>query len=139
MGGRWGVPDTKALRAVVVLAAALGASCSFGLSGPEDGYSPERPPDCTTSRARPVADTVGAVLFGGVGLAFLVAKCGPGDHDQDVDQTCEGITNAFGVLLLIPAAVYAVSAAGGYGKTGRCREAVRAHQELRARRAAPAR
>lgn len=118
----------------LVLVLVPGGGCSFGLSGPEEGpHVAGQPPRCTTSRARPIADTVGAAVFGGAGVAFLLARCGPGDHDQEVDQTCEGITNAFGVLLLVPAAIYAVSAVGGYSKTGRCRDAVRAHQSRRVR------
>ncbi len=121
------------MRAGALAALAVVTSCSFGLSGPADGTPPGTPPSCTTSRTRPVLDTVGAALFGGAGLAYLLARCGAGDHDQDVDQTCEAVTNAIGVVLLIPGVIYGISAAGGYVKTSRCRDAVRDHQEYRAR------
>jgi hypothetical protein len=116
-----------------LLVALLAAcACSVSVSGPPDRYDPRgpAPPDCTTSRSAPAVDTVGAGLFGIVGIAFLASKCGPGDHDQDVDQTCEGITNAFGVVLLIPATIYAMSAIVGFGRTGRCRDATEQHRRL---------
>lgn len=120
-------------RPALALALIAASACSFATSGPPDGYDPRAPapPDCTTGRTAPVLDTVGAGVFGIAGIGYLAAQCGPGDHGQEEDQTCEGITNAIGVVLLIPAAVYAVSALSGYGKTGRCREATEAHERWR--------
>lgn len=116
-----------------VMAIAL-AACSFGTSGPPDGYRPDvaAPPDCTTSRTAPVLDTVGAGLFGVAGIAYIAAPCGEGDHGG-TDQTCEAVTSLIGVVLLVPAAIYTIAAISGYGKTGRCRDAMRAHEEHRAR------
>lgn len=108
------------------------SACSFFISGPAEDWQarpPDRAPDCTSSRAAPIADTVGAVAFGVPAAALLIGRCGPGDHDQEVDQTCEAITNAMGVVLLVPTALYGVAAAVGYGKTARCREAVRRYQQ----------
>ena len=122
----------SSVRAALVLSLAA-SGCSIGTSGPPDGYDPRgpRPPDCTTSRRAPALDAVGAGVFGIAGVAYLVGSCGAGDHGQDTDQTCEAITNALGVVLLIPATIFAISAASGFSKTGRCREATEAHERVR--------
>jgi hypothetical protein len=132
----------RVARAFPLAGAWLLSACSVFVSGPPEGWQErraDRVPDCTSSPAAPIADTVGAVAFGVPAAALLIGKCGPGDHGQEVDQTCEGITNLIGVVLLLPTALYGVAAAIGYSRTARCREAIRSYRQAGAGRTQAAR
>lgn len=89
----------------------------------------ERPGDgCTESTAAPVADTVGALFFGLVGLAgvvFLVAgaksSSGPGESCGGCNvlgAVVGGSAVGAGLLFGLP---YGLSARYGFGETDRCR------------------
>ena len=122
-------------RAVLaVLVAAFAPACSFALSGPPSPYSPDRPPRCDTGRAAPVADTVGATLFGAAAVFFLI----PPSHDScsgnDGCGMFDGAFQTLGAILLIPTAFYAGAATVGFVQTSRCRDAFDRHQAYRARR-----
>lgn len=81
--------------------------------------------DCTRSRAAPIADTVGAVIFAAIAVPALydliATNCtppgGPGHNP-------EAICSALGIPALGFATLYGFSAAYGYKHTGRCSDLV---------------
>jgi hypothetical protein len=122
----------------VVLGIVLVQACSLTISGPPRPYHPQAAPVCDTSRVAPIIDVVMAGLFAAWSVSALAAE-----GECDPDTQCDGpdLAGVAGLVLAIPAVIYGLAAASGFDKTGRCRDAVRAHQEFRRRgarvRAAP--
>ena len=100
----------------------FGTGCSFFMRPPPDSATP--PVSCTSSRAAPIGDTVGA------GILVTLAIIGLGNWLTG--STCEG--NSFCItdnqkdgrtVFLItapPAAVFGIAAGVGYTRAARCRE-----------------
>ena len=97
------------------MAVALAGCSVLGVQGPNEP-APGEPPmvdaECTTSRALPIADLVGALLFVGGGLLTLVeARAGKGNSHS-------GMT----FLMSVPTGLgFAVSSIIGFDRTGSCR------------------
>lgn len=113
-------------RAMVAVVVTLAAGCSFlGVRGPRSG-TPDVFPLCTTSRAAPTAD----VVVGVIGIAALTAtaialrKCESEPPMSDLPCFGEGmgftLIGAPGGLIGL---IDLISAAHGYSRVSKCREA----------------
>jgi hypothetical protein len=118
----------------LAMLASTGCSLAFVNAPPEASLPAGRTVDCTTSRAAPVADTVGgsaALGFLALGIYLAANPCSPPAMTMPppypgYTAPCESAPNVFmGGLTAaiggISAIVYAVSAWRGYTHTARCR------------------
>lgn len=101
----------------------LATGCSFYMRPPPD--SATLPVSCTSSRAAPIGDTVGAgILFTlaiiGLGNWLTGSTCEEGNSFCITDPKKDGRT----VLLITapPAVVFGIAAGVGYTRAARCRE-----------------
>ena len=99
------------------------AGCSFVfVSGPPASAPPNA--DCTESRVAPIADVVltSALLAGGIAGVSAKNNCQP---MSDIDCLGSGLGVAFanvaGVIALLGALGFGVSALDGFSDTGACR------------------
>jgi hypothetical protein len=105
----------------LVLVGLVGCSYAF-VSAPTPGV-PQA--ECTESYAAPVIDGVLATGFGIAAVAaFAITPtntCNPNDHNQDF---CSSATLGplAGALLLVPTAIFVISAHHGGSTVGECRE-----------------
>lgn len=112
--------------AAVLLAAAPALSgCSWiFLERPPQQIQPGAPVNCTASRAAPVADTVGAVLYAATAIAALAAPTSRPEQstltrlDFSLSPGNKALLGGFSAGL---SALFAVSAAQGYASTASCR------------------
>lgn len=106
-----------AMRAVVWV---LLVGCSFSMTKPPTTDPGTRPVACTQSRASPIADTVGAVVFstlGVLGATYAVAYYQDA-HPGFAPSGSLGIGVA--VIAGAAGALYIVSAARGFDSASRC-------------------
>jgi hypothetical protein len=109
--------------AVAGLACSVSGCSAIGVVRPDPNTASKS--ECTTSPGLPVADTVGAVAFGGIGAASLAcsgsASCSGKGHLFDMS----GVVVGAGVVSLALSGILGASAAYGYVETGRCRTVTR--------------
>ena len=98
------------------------AGCSFSMTTPPAADPGTRPVACTQSRASPIADTVGAVVFSTIallGATYTVAyyqDAHPGfAPDGSYGLGVAAVAGAAGAL-------YIVSAARGFDDASRCKQ-----------------
>ena len=104
------------------------SACSLGLATASSPISPEREPDCTSSRTRPTADLIAAPAIAVVGAiaSFVVAlPCADSNSEQDCD-----VPNlpTLGIGLAT-AVAFAASGAWGLSKVRQFERARQSHFE----------
>jgi hypothetical protein len=101
------------------------AGCSWlVVSKPPAGpVEPTAELDCTSSRAAPIADTVGAVIFAAIAVPVLYDLIATG-CGKEPGEPQDAICAALGFPALGLATVYGFSAGYGYKHTGRCADLV---------------
>jgi hypothetical protein len=111
------------MRGAIWLVLALGGCSVVFVDGPPKYAEPNV--DCTESRAAPIADAVLAAGFGVASIAAFAShstsSCNPNDNNQDF--CVSGSSGAIaGTVLLLPTAIFALSAIHGASATGDCRD-----------------
>ncbi len=107
-----------------VLSWSSATGCGFILTkGPPRGYEQMDTFSCTESNVGPILDMLPAGFFLTLGVTAIAA------NEDFYDTT----TTELGAGLLLWAALYGSSAAVGFGKTSRCREALRQLTDFRDR------
>ena len=111
------------LLASSLLASSTGCSYAF-VHGPSAQLetAPDRPPpECTTSNAAPIVDTVFASTLVPLGTLVVIGGIAAGSESDTYFKGTEGPIVAVGAGILLLGSLAVASAATGYGRTADCR------------------